>query len=436
MRRKKGPRRPRNYRIPIETYLVALAVAFALSVALSLLSRPEEVRYVLPHAFGVRDDAFLPSAHALANPIPLAGNRLEILENGIEIFPAMLSAIAAAQRTINLETYIFWSGEVATRFREALSERARAGVQVRVLLDGVGSSSKLDEDDVRAMREAGCTVELYHPLRPWMLDAINNRTHRRILVVDGKIGFTGGAGIADVWLGNADAPDHWRETHVRVEGPVVAELQAAFQENWAEVRGELLLGADHFPRLERVGSARSQVIDSSARSTSSATKLLYAVSIAAASERLSISNSYFLPDGETIALLVDAARRGVDVRIIVPGKINDVPATKAAGRARFGELLRGGVKIFEYEPAMFHPKSMVVDGIFSTIGSTNFDNRSFRLNDELNLTVYDAEFADALEASFNRDLARSRPYTYEKWLERGFFERAFEWAVVPFRSQL
>jgi cardiolipin synthase len=436
MRRKSKPRRPRNYRIPVETYLVALAVAFALSVGLSLLSRPEEVRYVLPHAFGVRDEAFLPSAHALANPIPLEGNRIEILENGVEIFPSMLSAIAAAQRTINLETYIFWSGEVATRFREALSERARAGVQVRVLLDAVGSSSKLDEDDVRAMREAGCVVEMFHPLRPWMLDAINNRTHRRILVVDGKIGFTGGAGIADVWRGDADAPEHWRETHVRVEGPVVAELQAAFQENWAEVRGEPLLGPDHFPRLDRPGSARSQVIDSSARSTSSATKLLYAVSIAAASERLYISNSYFLPDAETIALLVGAARRGVDVRIIVPGKINDVPATKAAGRGRFGELLRGGVKIFEYEPTMFHPKSMVVDGIFSTIGSTNFDNRSFRLNDELNLTVYDADFAAALEASFRRDLARTRPYRYQDWLERGVLERAFEWAVLPFRSQL
>ena len=436
MRRQKRPRRPRNYRIPVETYLIALAVAFALSVALSLFSRPKEVQYLLPHAFGVRDEAFLPSAHALANPVLLDGNRIAILENGVEIFPAMLSAIAAAQKTINLETYIFWSGEIATRFREALTERARAGVQVRILLDGLGSSSKLEEEDVRAMREAGCVVELYHPLRPWMLDAINNRTHRRILVVDGKVGFTGGAGFADVWLGNADAPDHWRETHVRVEGPVVAELQAAFQDNWAEVRGEPLLGADHFPRLERPGAARSQIIKSSARSTSSATKLLYAVSISSASERLSISNSYFLPDGEAVSLLVDAARRGVNVRIIVPGKINDVPATKAAGRARFGELLRGGVKIFEYQPTMFHPKSMVVDGIFSTIGSTNFDNRSFRLNDELNLTVYDTDFAAALEASFERDLAQSRPYTYQQWLDRGFIERTVEWALVPFRSQL
>ena len=304
----------------------------------------------------MRDEAFLPSAHALANPVPVDGNRIEILENGVEIFPAMLSAIAAAQSTINLETYIFWSGEIATRFRRCWWNGPGPASKSASCSTRSGHPSKLDDEDVRAMREAGCVVELYHPLRPWMLDAINNRTHRRILVVDGKVGFTGGAGIADVWLGDADAPDHWRETHVRMEGPVVAELQAVFQENWAEVRGEPLLGAKHFPRLERVGTARSQVITSSARSTSSSTKLLYAVSISSASERLLISNSYFLPDGETVALLVDAARRGVNVRIIVPGKINDVPATKAAGRARFGDLLRGGVKIFEYRPRCSIPR--------------------------------------------------------------------------------
>jgi cardiolipin synthase len=436
MRRRSRPRKPRVYRIPVETYLVALAVAFALSVALSLFSRPKEVRYVLPHAFGVRDPEFLPSAHALSNPIPLEGNRIELLENGDEFFPAMLSAIASAERTINLETYIFWSGEIASRMRDALVERARSGVEVRVILDGVGSSSRLDDEDVRVMREGGCLVEFFHPLRPWMLDAINNRTHRRILVVDGKVGFTGGAGIADVWLGDADSPDHWRETQVRVEGPVVAELQAAFQENWAEVRGETLLGKNHFPPLTRAGPARAQVIKSSARAPSSAIKLLYAVSIASAQERIAISNSYFLPEPEMVELLVSAAKRGVDVRVIVPGKINDVPATKAAGRSRFGELLRGGVKIFEYQPTMFHPKCMVVDGIFATIGSTNFDNRSFRLNDELNLSVYDPELAAGLEASFERDLRKSLPYTYQRWVNRSIVERAGEWLLVPFRSQL
>lgn len=435
-RRPRRPRKPRVYRIPVETYLIALAVAFALSVALSLLAKPEEIRYSFPHEFGVKDAPFFPSAHALASPVPIGGNKIDLLENGIEIFPAMLSAIAGARETVHLESYIFWSGKVASLFRDALSERASAGVEVRVLLDGVGSSTKLDDGDVESMRKAGCVVEFFHPIEPWMLDAINNRTHRRILVVDGRVGFTGGTGIADVWEGNADTPDHWRETHVRVEGPIVGALQAVFQENWAEVRGEALVGEKNFPPVAAAGAASAQVIASSARTSSSATKLLYAVSIAAAQERISLSNSYFLPDDSSIELFVAAAKRGVDVRILVPGKINDVPATKAAGRARFGELLRGGVKMYEYQPTMFHPKTMVVDRVFATIGSSNFDNRSFELNDEINLTVYDAQVAEHLEAMFERDLKRSRRYTYDQWNSRSVAERFTEWLLMPFRSQL
>jgi cardiolipin synthase len=415
---------------------VALAVAFAFSVALSLLSRPAEIRYAVPHGFGVRDATFLPSAHALSDPAPVAGNRVEILENGVEIFPAMLAAIASARKTINFESYIVWSGEIASRFRDALAERARAGVRVRLIFDGVGSGRRLDNDDVERLRRAGCLITFYHPLRPWMLDAINNRTHRRILVVDGRVGFTGGVGIADDWKGDARNAGEWRETMVRIEGPVVAQLQAAFQENWSETRGEALTGSDHFPRLERAGDALALVVRSSARATSSETKLLYAVAIAAARERIFLSNSYFLPDSELVALFVAAARRGVDVKIIVPGEINDIPATKAAGRSSFGELLRGGVKIYEYQPTMFHSKTMVADGIFSTIGSTNFDNRSFRLNDEINLSVYEEAFARRLEESFARDLAGSKPYTYAEWSRRPLIERLSEWALLPFRSQL
>jgi cardiolipin synthase len=374
--------------------------------------------------------------HALSNPVPVEGNRLEVLENGVEIFPAMLSAIASARQTINLESYIFWSGEIAGRFREALIERARMGVRVRILLDGVGSSRRLDNEDIARLKRGGCLVEYFHPLKPWMLDVINNRTHRRILIVDGRIGFTGGVGIGDEWLGDADRPDHWRETHVRIEGPVVAQLQAAFQENWSETRGEALAGAEHFPRLERVGQTVASVVVSSARETSSETRLLYAVAIASASERILLSNSYFLPDADFVELFLAAARRGVDVKIIVPGKFNDVPATKSAGRSAFGELLRGGVRIYEYQPTMYHSKTMVVDGVFSTIGSTNFDNRSFRLNDEINVTVFDEPFAKTLEAGFARDLARSRPYTYAQWRSRSLAERFMEWALRPFRSQL
>ncbi|MEP6800687.1 MAG: phospholipase D-like domain-containing protein [Acidobacteriota bacterium] len=434
--RTRRPRKPKVYRIPVETYVIVLAIAFALSVAMSMLSRPKEVHYLLPHRFSVEDEAFLPSAHALTNPSLLPGNRVRVLVNGREIFPAMLAAIAGAKRSVNLESYIFWSGTVANKFRDALIDRARHGVQVRLILDSVGSKSKLKNPDIVALRQAGCFLEIYHPLRPWNLNSFDNRTHRRILVVDGRIGFTGGAGIADEWLGDADAKDHWRDTQVQVEGPVVAQLQATFLENWSEVRGEALLGEDFYPRLEPLGPSRSQVIHSTSRAPSSATKLLYAVSIASASKSLYLSNSYFLPDRETTTALVEAAHRGVDVQVIVPGEVNDVPATKAGGRSAFGDLLRGGVKIFEYQPTMFHPKTMVVDGVFSTIGSTNFDNRSFRKNDEINLTIADPAVALRMEELFRSDLAHSRQYTARDYERRSVKDRIFEWAVVPFRSEL
>ncbi len=435
-KRVRRPRKPKVYRIPVETYLVALGLAFAVSVAMSLLSQPKEVHYLLPHAFSVDEPTFLPSAHALADPVTVPGNRVQLLRNGDQIFPAMLTAIRNARATINMESYIFWSGKVGTEFREALIERSRHGVEVRVLLDAIGSKSKLESTDIDAMRHGGVNLDLYHPLRAWMLNRLNNRTHRRILVVDGRIGFTGGAGIADEWLGNADAKEHWRETHVQVEGPVVAQLQAAFLDNWSEVRGEALVGPAFYPPLETLGTARCQVIPSTSRAPSSAAKLMYAVAISAAKERILLSNSYFLPDPETSKVLTDAARRGVDVRVLVPGKVNDVPATKAGGRSSFGTLLEGGVKIFEFQPTMFHPKTLVVDGLFSTVGSTNFDNRSFRLNDEINLTIYDAAVGRQMEALFREDLKRSRPYTYQDYQSRSWKDRVFEWAVLPFRSEL
>jgi cardiolipin synthase len=424
------------YRIPVEFYLIALAAAFALSVAISLLNRPTEVSYDIPHGFGVRDPAFLPSLQAVDRPCFAAGNRVDILKNGVEILPAMLAAIRAATTTIHFESYIFWSDSVGTRFRDALAERARNGVEVRVLLDGVGSPKKLTHGDVETLRRAGCRVEFFRPLRPWMLDVINRRSHRRILVVDGKVGFTGGVGIADEWDGNADSPDHWRDTVVRVEGPAVAQMQSAFQDNWTEVAGELLVGPKYFPELAAAGTVRASVIPSNPRPSTSSSQTLYLVAIAAAERKISISNSYFVPNDASVALLVAAGRRGVDVRILVPGEINDLPVTKAGGRSKFGELLRAGAKIYEYRPTMMHAKTMVVDGLFATVGSTNFDNRSFRYNDEIDLAVYDAGIAARLQGLFEADLAASRPYTYEQWVHRPAVKRFTEWILAPVRPQL
>jgi cardiolipin synthase len=239
-----------------------------------------------------------------------------------------------------------------------------------------------------------------------------------------------------MWDGNADSPEHWRDTQIRIEGPAVAEMQSAFQENWAEVTGELLVGDKFFPGLAQVGNVLAAVIPSSPQPSSSASQTLYSVAISAAERTISLANSYFVPNPESVDLLVAASERGVNVRILVPGAINDVPMTKASGRATFGKLLRAGVKIYEYQPTMMHAKTMVVDGVFATVASTNFDNRSFRYNDEIDLAMNDAGVAGRLEQTFEEDLRKSRPYTYEQWLHRPLVKRFVEWVLLPVRSQL
>jgi cardiolipin synthase len=410
---------------------VAAGYVFAITVAKS--SAPKQTVYELPHGFTVSEPTFLPSA--LPGPTMTSGNRLELLENGDAVFPAMLAAISSARKTVNFEAYIFWSSEVGTRFRDALAERAAHGVAVRVLLDAVGSSGqRLKASDVDALRRAGCHVEFFHSKKPWML---NHRNHRRVLVVDGTVGFTGGVGFADQWRGDADSREHWRDTQVRVEGPAVRGLQRAFQENWSEVTGEPLVGDEFFPALPQVGSSSAAVVPSSPLAAMSGAGRVYAISLAAAAKEIWIANSYFLPDDTTAGLLIAAVKRGVDVRVIVPSdEQNDVPATKAAGRSSFGPLLEGGVKIFEYQPTMFHLKTMVVDGIFSTVGSANFDDRSFHLNEEINLFVYDTAFAGLMRERYRRDESRCRPYTTAMWKARSPKKRVTEWLVRPFRSEL
>ena len=420
----------------VTAVLVSIAAGYVLAVTLAKSSEPKQTDYELPHGFLVTEPTFL--ASALPGPVMTSGNRLELLENGDAIFPAMLSAIASGTKTINFEAYIFWSGEVGARFRDALIERATHGVEVRILLDAIGSSRKhLKSTDVDALRRAGCRLEFFHSTKPWSLWVVNHRSHRRVLVVDGSLGFTGGVGFADQWRGNADSPEHWRDTQVRVEGPAVRGLQRAFQENWSETTGEALVGERFFPALPAAGSTPVAAVPSSHRSAMSGAERIYAISLAAASKTIWIANSYFLPDDTTGAAFVAAAKRGVDVRIIIPSDDqSDVPATKAGGRSALGPLLEGGVKVFEYQPTMFHLKTMVVDGMLSTIGSANFDERSFHLNEELNLVIYDAPFAGVMQERFRNDLGKCRPYTLEMWKGRSLKKRASEWLVRPFRSEL
>lgn len=265
---------------------------------------------------------------------------------------------------------------------------------------------------------------------------LNNRTHRKLLVVDGRVGFTGGVGIADNWLGHAEDPDHWRDSHYRLEGPAVAHMQAAFMDNWMETCGEVLHGDEYFPALEPAGRHPAQVFKSSADDGSESVRLMYLLSIASAERSVRIANSYFVPDSMAVRSLVEARRRGVEVEIIVPGRHIDQKMVRRASRALWGPLLEAGVAIYEYQPTMFHVKVVVVDELWTSVGSTNFDNRSFRLNDEANLNVYDAAFAEAQARTFEDDRARARRITLEDWRRRPWRERAVERLAALFRLQL
>jgi cardiolipin synthase len=264
---------------------------------------------------------------------------------------------------------------------------------------------------------------------------MNRRTHRRVLVVDGRIGFTGGVGFSDEWQGDADAPKHWREVHARLEGPIVGKLQAAFQEHWFKEVGETLSGKGEFPELPSAGNLRAQVVASHSFSTAPLS-LVQAVAFSAAHKSIYITNAYCAPSSSQTRSLVAAVKRGVDVRLLLPGKHNDQPATKAAGRTAYGELLKGGVKIYEFQPTMIHSKTMVVDGIFSVLGSSNFDARSAQINEELDLTIYDEAFGREMQAVFERDLQHSKPYTLEDFEKRSLWERFTEWLMLPFHSQI
>jgi cardiolipin synthase len=402
---------------------------------LPIIRRRLPMRYHMKHQFAVHDLAFVQTMRALTGSPIARGNSVAILRNGVEFFPAMLSAIRDAKHTINLEFYIYWDGEIGRKFAELLAERARAGVAIKVILDAVGSS-QMSESLINFMQRNGIDVEWYHPIRWYTLSTFNHRTHRKLLIVDGRIGFSGGVGIADNWLGDADEKDHWRDTVARVEGPVVLQMQSAFMDNWVKSRGELLTGLDYFPEIEPCGDHLTQVLTSSPTEGSSMVKLLYIISIVSAVKSIYISNAYFVPDADTVRALEGAVRRGVDVRVLVPGEFADVPIVRQAGRWHYEVLLRRGIRIFEYKPTMMHAKTMVVDGIWSTVGSSNFDDRSFRLNDEVNINIYDEPLAATMEAMFHEDLAHSDEITLRKWFRRGFTDRVKEAAAELFKPQL
>jgi cardiolipin synthase len=395
----------------------------------------KEIRRKVEHKYSVADPQFLRTMGALLGPPLEAGNRAETLLNGDRIFPAMLAAIRAAKRTITFETYIYWSGTVGKEFADALSERARAGVRVHILIDWVGSQ-KMEEALLEQMRQSGVEIHKYHPPHWYTIDRFNNRTHRKLLVVDGVVGFTGGVGIADEWSGDAQDPNHWRDTHYRIEGPAVAHMQAAFLDNWMKVSGAVLDGEAYFPRIERDGPHIAQMFKSSSQGGAESMHLMYLLAVAAATQSIDLAMAYFVPDEIALEALEAALKRGVRVRIIMPGPITDASLVRRASRALWGSILEAGAELYEYQPTMYHCKVLVVDGLWVSVGSTNFDARSFRLNDEANLNIYDREFAQRQVADFEDDLKRSRRITYEEWASRPWTEKAWERLWALFRSQL
>ena len=415
--------------------LTALATGALVLLALNFTAGEKKVQQQLPRLYSTASPDFERALGSLLGPGIVGGNAVTELLNGDQIFPPMLAAIQGAKKSITFETYIYWSGDIGKQFADALSERARAGVRVHVLLDWVGSA-KMDESYLTEMQQAGVQIEKFHKPHWYNLARLNNRTHRKLLVVDGQVGFTGGVGIAPQWMGNAQDPDHWRDSHYLVRGPVVAKMQATFLDNWLKVTGKVLHGELYFPPIAPAGAQKAQMFSSSPSSGSESMQLMYHLAITAAERSIDLSVAYFVPDELTQKLLMDALARGVRVRFITPGEHTDTDTVKAASRATWGPLLQAGALIYEYQPTMYHCKVMIVDQLLVSVGSTNFDNRSFRLNDEANLNVYDAAFAKRQTEVFEDDLKRSRRVTYEEWLNRPLREKAHEKLTGWLRSQL
>ena len=419
-------------------WTVALAVlltAVVVFLAMSLGRSDKTVSRRLTHRFAIADPQFRREMSVMLGPTIADGNQVTALQNGGEIFPAMLAAIRSARDSITFETYIYWSGAIGKEFLAALAERARAGVPVHVTIDWAGSV-KLDQALVAEMKTAGVEIERYRPLRWYNLGRFNNRTHRKLLIVDGRIAFTGGVGIADQWGGRAEDPEHWRDSHFRVEGPVVAQFQAAFNDNWMKMTGRVLRGPAYFPDLRAAGAMPAQLFIASPAGGSESMHLMYLMAVASAATSIDLEASYFVPDELLIQALVEARRRGVRVRVLLPGPHIDSESVRIASKGQWGPLLREGVEIHLYQPTMMHTKMMIVDTALVSVGSTNFDYRSFRLNDEASLNVFDGGFAAQMTGVFEDDLGDATGYSYAMWQARPLRERLVEKLILPIKAQL
>jgi cardiolipin synthase A/B len=391
-------------------------------------------RYGLDHQFPIDSPLFLETVAGASGGPFIAGNALTLLQNGDRFYPAMLQAIDEAGQSITIEAYIYWAGNIGRRFADALAARARDGITVKILLDAVGSAS-IGADILAVLESGGCQVAWYNPIRWYTFGRFNNRTHRKSLIVDGRIAFTGGAGIADHWCGDARGPQEWRDTQVRLEGPAVVPLQSGFAHNWQQTTGELLTGERFYPCLSPAGSLAVQTLLSSPETGWSSVRSMYYLSIVCARHSIYIANPYFVPDPVAIDTLVEARQRGVDVRIMVSGIRNDNWIARHNSVRLYGRLLAAGIEIQEYNRSMLHQKTMIVDDVWVTIGTTNFDNRSFAHNEESNVSAFDPALAAELRRAFVDDLAACAALTLEQWRRRGAWARTQEIVAAFLQEQ-
>lgn len=403
------------------TYLTLVGAAFLTWLVLVLLFAPH-IPYHIEATLDLQGDHVIQVLESTLLTTMTRGNKVAVFTNGEQFYPAMLDAIRSAQETINLECYIFKSGRIGQQFVDALSDRARNGVRVTVVLDAIGSFGSFRRVST-PLRAAGCRVESYQRLRWYRLGRVNNRTHRELLVVDGQIAFAGGAGVADWWAIPEKGKPAWRDMMARIEGPVVSDVQGIVAENWLECCGEILTGPETYKARHPKGGVAGFALKSSPSDRATVSRALFQLLVESANERLTICTPYFLPDKAFRQAFIRTARRGVEIRVVVPGSHTDQRWVRLASRRMFGQLLRAGVKIYEYEAGMTHVKCLVADELWSAIGTTNLDNRSFEHNDEVNVVFRDQAVAARLLGDIKVDIQKSREIRLDDWERRPVWEK-------------
>ena len=420
--------------IPLVGFVALVVAVIGLTVLLWSAERGTDAHLNVKNAGDL--NALMPSIVGLTESSLDGGNRVQVLQNGDQFFPALLADVAAARESVHIESYIWWKGSICNQLAAALAQKARQGVEVRLMVDGSGGR-RLKGELAEMMTRAGVKIVKFHQPKLQNWGRLNNRDHRKEMIIDGRIGYIGGYGFAEEWTGHAQDKHHWRDTGLRLQGPIVNRLQGAFCENWIEESGEIAAGEKYFPHLQPAGTTPAHLAYTSPTGGVSSVQILYYLAIKAARREIIIQNPYLLPDDDAVEALAEAVRRGVDVKVMVPAAAaTDSPIVQHASHHRYGILMQKGVKIWEYKKTLLHQKIMIVDGVWSCVGTTNFDRRALQLNDEVSLGVLDPAVAGQLRAAFEADLRSSERRTYEEWHHRGVWHKLIDGLAYLGSSQL